>query len=403
MNLKTTNNSASTSRTPTGDSAPSHYSTPNDQPNLNNDVQADIYYGKLAFNHDISVYFHSLCSEACRNRLQMKYGIADLALLQEVLRLVDGHIDEMQSTAFMPQISLTPRQKKRKRTAREEIPQDSTKPNSGLSSPRSTDTKKANIGYGIERETALNTPKRNLSLYRTDRSPIRSTSATPFDLLLKHNDMAVPDSPRTPTKKPGLKEIPSKGNLGVLSTSNVLSSQESSISTVTIISDDEEDGIMPVKEPMKEISNLLQELNGYRRKLSITLGRLPEEILPLRTLKQLSTQPPPGTFSNSGVTTVFMLYSDYKAYQRILADTSGIPESEIEEREAYVLEKWTETGSKFFAICMQFRIREQASESVLTESTSISGTAATFRKMIATHGHTLDKAIDLSQYSFSAS
>ncbi|KAJ3794466.1 hypothetical protein GGU11DRAFT_811216 [Lentinula aff. detonsa] len=375
MNLKTTNSYASTSRTPTGDSTPSHY----DQPNLKNDVQADIYYGKLAFNHDI---------KACRNRLKMKYGIADLALLQEVLRLVDGHIDEMQSTAFMPQIPLTPRQKKRKRTAREEVPQDSTKANSGLSSPRSTDTKKANIGYGIERKTAPNTPKRNLSLYRTDRSPIRSTSATPFDLLLiKHDDMAVPDSPRTPTKKPGLKEIPSKGNLGVLSTSNVLSSQESTISAVTIISDDEEDGIIPVKEPMKEMSNLLKELNGYRRKLSITLGRLPEEILPLRTLKQLSTQPP----------------SDYKGYQRILADTSGIPESEIEERKAYVLEKWTETGSKFFAICMQFRIREQASESVLTESTSISGTAATFRKMIATHGHTLDKTIDLSQYSFSAS
>ncbi|KAJ3998058.1 hypothetical protein F5050DRAFT_1806267 [Lentinula boryana] len=373
--MKTTNSSASTLREPTG--TPSHYS--NDQPNLNNDVQADIYYGKLAFNHDI---------KACRNRLKMKYGIADMALLQEVLRLVDGHIDEMQSTAFMPQISLTPRQKKRKRSAREEVLQDSTIANSGLSSPRSADTKKANTEYGTERKTAPNTPKRNLSLYRTDRSPIRSTSATPFDLLLiKHNDMAVPDSPRTPTKKPGLKEIASKGNLGVFSTSNVLSSQESSISTVTIISDDEEDGNIPVQEPMKEMSNLLKELNGYRRKLSITSGRLPEEILPLRTLKQLSTQPP----------------SDYKAYQRILADTSGIPESEIEERKAYVLEKWTETGTKFFAICMQFRIREQASESVVTESTSISTTTATFRKMIATHGHTIDKTIDLSQYSFSAS
>ncbi|KAJ4488288.1 hypothetical protein J3R30DRAFT_3696050 [Lentinula aciculospora] len=377
MNSSISTSLASTSRPPVHhilsseeDVPPSKSQNVKSRSKRKRDVQPDVYYGKLAFNHDISVHYHKLCSEACRNQLQMKHGIADLGLLQEVLQLVDGRISEMQST--MPQIS--PLTKKPKQLPTEELPGDYT-----IVSARSPLPSKMNVRKDEEseispaRKIASNT-KRNLSLYRTDTSPARSTPSTPFDLLLEHKDMAASNSPRTPTKKLSPSKI-RNGTLGVSPT------------TITIISDDEDENIPAkgAKGPMNDIPNLLQELNNCRRKLSTSLGRLPEEILPLRTLRQLSIYLP----------------SDYKVYQWILADTSGIPVTELEEREAYVAEKWEETGNIFFALCMQFQRRREEQASATTESTTISGAAATFKKTIAKHRHPLGKPIDLNRHSFS--
>ncbi|KAJ3881519.1 hypothetical protein F5051DRAFT_397085 [Lentinula edodes] len=304
----------------------------------NREIQEDVYYGKLAFNHNISAHYHKLCSEACSHRLRMKHGIADMALLQEVLQFVDGRINEMHAI-FLPPVPLTPR-KMPTRLSREKIPRDPNDANT-----RSSLRSKTNIRGDTESRTvgnpASNTPKR--SLYRTDASPVRSTPATPFDLLLEHKDIAVPDSPQTPTRKPGLTKIRSEGTQKVVAkTSNILQSEKIVSTTVIIISDDEDESV-PAMDPVNEMPNLFKELNRFRRKLSTSLGRLPEEIIPLQTLKQLSIQPP----------------SDYKMYQRILADTSGIPHNNIEEREAYVAEKWKESGSKFFALCTQFRRKQE--------------------------------------------
>ncbi|GAW07494.1 probable ATP-dependent RNA helicase DDX41 [Lentinula edodes] len=252
----------------------------------NREIQEDVYYGKLAFNHNISAHYHKLCSEACSHRLRMKHGIADMALLQEVLQFVDGRINEMHAI-FLPPVPLTPR-KMPTRLSREEIPRDPNDANT-----RSSLRSKTNIRGDTESRTVgnptSNTPKR--SLYRTDASP---------------------------------SQIPHKR----LRENLVLQEFDESV---------------PAMDPVNEMPNLFKELNRFRRKLSTSLGRLPEEIIPLQTLKQLSIQPP----------------SDYKMYQRILADTSGIPHNNIEEREAYVAEKWKESGSKFFALCTQFRRRQE--------------------------------------------
>ncbi|KAJ3902700.1 hypothetical protein F5879DRAFT_213124 [Lentinula edodes] len=287
----------------------------------------------------------------------MKHGIADMALLQEVLQFVDGRINEMHAI-FLPPVPLTPR-KMPTRLSREEIPRDPNDANTRSSLRSKTNIRggafwvwKLQVTGHLSRIVAdtesrtvgnptSNTPKR--SLYRTDASPVRSTPATPFDLLLEHKDMAVPDSPQTPTRKPGLTRIRSEGTQKVVAnTSNILKSGKIVSTTVIIISDDEDESV-PAMDPVNEMPNLFKELNRFRRKLSTSLGRLPEEIIPLQTLKQLSIQPP----------------SDYKMYQRILADTSGIPHNNIEEREAYVAEKWKESGSKFFALCTQFRRRQE--------------------------------------------
>ncbi|KAJ3937401.1 MAG: hypothetical protein NXY57DRAFT_956378 [Lentinula lateritia] len=314
---------------PTSRDATSHFKR-------SREIQEDVYYRKLAFNHNISAHYHKLCSEACGHRLQMKHGIADMALLQEVLHFVDGRINEMHAI-FLPQVPLTPR--KMPTLSGEEIPRDPNDENT-----RSSLRSKTNIRGDTESRTvgnpASNTPKR--SLYRTDASPVRSTPATPFDLLLEHKDIAAPDSPQTPTRNPGFTKIRSEGTQKVVAnTSNILKSEKIISTTVIIISDDEDESVTAM-DPVNEMPNLFKDLNRFRRKLSTSLGRLPEEIIPLQTLKQLSIQPP----------------SDYKMYQRILADTSGIPHNNIEEREAYVAEKWKESGSKFFALCTQFQRKQ---------------------------------------------
>ncbi|KAJ4480434.1 hypothetical protein C8J55DRAFT_64133 [Lentinula edodes] len=349
MNLKTnfastTNDLASTSRSSAcyllldDNGSPPSNSRDVKHFKRNREIQEDVYYKKLAFNHNISAHYHKLCSEACSHRLQMKHGIADMALLQEVLQFVDGRINEMHAV-FLPQAPLIPR-KMPTRLSKEEISPDPNDTNT-----RSSLRSKTNIKRDKESRTvgnpASNTPKR--SLYRTEASPVRSTPATPFDLLLEHKDIAIPDSPQTPTRKPGLTKIRSEGTPKVVAnTSDILKSKKFTSTTVIIISDDEDESV-PAMDPVKDMPDLLKELNRFRRKLSTSLGRLPEEIIPLRTLKQLSMQPP----------------SDYKMYQRILADTSGIPHSDIEEREAYVAEKWKESGSKFFALCTQSRRKQE--------------------------------------------
>ncbi|KAJ3761846.1 hypothetical protein EV360DRAFT_67525 [Lentinula raphanica] len=311
----------------------------NSQSNQNTESAEDIYYEKLAFNHDISVHYHKLCSEAYRNRFKMAQGIADMALIHDILNT---------NTSSAPDCKVE--------------------------------------GKIMKPEI----PKRNTSLYSSDNPLIHSTPATPLDLLTAHEETQVPHPLKTPAKKPCLKRTPAHGNPQMLSsTSNAPNSQATSV--VTIISDDEEEDeditiSEPVKKPMAEKPDMLKELNDCRRKLSAALGRLPDEILPMRTLKQLSTQSP----------------CDYKEFQAILADTSDIPERNTNERKAYVAHKWREIGSDFFQICIQYRLKEQISKASETyERKGVSGKTVTFRKIIATHGHSSAKPIDLRQFSFS--
>ncbi|KAJ3728923.1 hypothetical protein C8R42DRAFT_655343 [Lentinula raphanica] len=361
----------------------------NSQSNQNTESAEDIYYGKLAFNHDISVHYHKLCSEAYRNRFKMAHGIADMALIHDILALVDGRIIDMQSTMSLPPNSSSPR-KKLKRPAMDDVAPCSTSSQIHLSSHSNTNTS-SDPDCKVEGNPMIpEIPKRNTSLYSSDNPLIHSTPATPLDLLTAHEETQVPHPLKTPAKKPCLKRTPAHGNPPMLaSTSNAPNSQATSV--VTIISDDEEEDeditiSEPVKNAMAEKPDMLKELNDCRRKLSAALGRLPDEILPMRTLKQLSIQSP----------------CDYKEFQAILADTSDIPERNTNERKAYVAHKWREIGSDFLQICIQYRLKEQISKASETyERKGVSGKTVTFRKIIATHGHSPAKPIDLRQFSFS--
>ncbi|KAE9406986.1 hypothetical protein BT96DRAFT_1014397, partial [Gymnopus androsaceus JB14] len=301
----------------------------------------DNLYGKLAFNHKISGQYHNLCAEAYDNKLRMKHGIADVEILHGILKLIDSRIVEIQSNATAA-ISSTPR-KRKKPSKKERIPN--------------------------EHDTEIDSNIRKRSLYRADSDTPRTDSnpPTPFDSMLQRKEM---DSPTTPSKKPGacrknrLQNSPDKTDI----TSGTTKSEAGPPTVIIIPDDDEEEDVMPkieVSKVTKKIPELFQLLNDCRREMSVSLARLPQDILPHQTIKQFSEQRP----------------TDYKALQRIIGDTSGIP-ANTEERDAYVHGKWEEYGRKFLGICIAFNSNRMIEES------SVVGTTATFRKTISAHKYT---------------
>ena len=139
-------------------------------------------------------------------------------------------------------------------------------------------------------------------------------------------------------------------------------------------------------------------LNCDMEQMSVSLARLPQDILPHQTIKQFSEQRPTGTnldlFTRNLYLTHVPSLSDYKALQRIIGDTSGIP-ANTEERDAYVHGKWGEYGRKFLGICIAFNSNRMKEES------SAAGTTATFRKTISAHKYTpSDKSNNLAKYRY---
>ncbi|KIK63823.1 hypothetical protein GYMLUDRAFT_455881 [Collybiopsis luxurians FD-317 M1] len=196
--------------------------------------------------------------------------------------------------------------------------------------------KRAN-NSGTDEISRCNLNKPKLSLYRADPPPFDQDSATNLDLLLQQEDLAVSESPKTPSRRPAcplkLTQPGSSVSPSTSQTSKVASPR------IFVISDDEAE--VEVSRGETARYNLFKRLIAYRRKVSTTRARLPEEILSLQTIRKLSEQPP----------------ADYKELGKILAETSNIPEHNIEERKAYIEAKLKEYGAELIPLCSGYPLK----------------------------------------------
>ncbi|KAF9070329.1 hypothetical protein BDP27DRAFT_620177 [Rhodocollybia butyracea] len=251
--------------------------------------------------------------------------------------------ERFSSTTPVPLASSTPRKVKRPRT---QVPDGKVSRGMNIQKTRAPARRVNQVKNAkepsMEVTTGSNLPKQRFSLYRADAPSPDPNPPTPFDLLLQHQDMAVPDCLQTSSTRM-MSESSTSTTLAVQTPISRVKS-----SSPVIISDSEEEDdivqVMPKKFDTKTpISpDVFQKLNAHRIKLSTSRGLLPDQILPRDTLIKLSER----------------RLSDYTEFLRIVEDTSGIPVDNIEERRIYVEEKWTNYGVDFCRICIAFGRKE---------------------------------------------
>ncbi|KAF5391879.1 hypothetical protein D9757_001634 [Collybiopsis confluens] len=320
----------------------------------------------LSFNYEICAKYNLLCAKAHGDKFQLESGEPDLPLLREILRYIEGRKALLESSPTPLPFSTPRKTRKVKRMARVERSRDDE------NSCDETPPFKKTYGSGSGPASGLGT--RKLSLYRPNHPPSSTSSPTTFDLLLQHEESLCLDSPRSPNSDAS---VPSKLTV-IKPTFCPPQTSNTDLSRVFIISDDEAETDPETARKDLGRSDLYKRLIAYRRKASTALARLPEDILPLATIQRLDERPS----------------ADYKGLEKILAETSNIPECNVEERKAYTDVKLDECGAELISLCAEYSKPPHAQ----TSKKTISGTCEHIRRTVSVHQHTTtNRSINLDK------